>query len=453
MKNFGAGIAVVNVLNPSKKIAMNKDLNGGFGTADSYGQSMPERIISIAKKKSIRLPIVSLASLMGIFKQKGIPAKYSELSEPNLPEKRDLILVYGSIVDFRNECRMARELKLQHPGSQIGFIGPFPSTMPELYTASCDFVIKGDFEKFFLNRFMPGSRLNGIINVEGNVNLDHLPPPELDGFPIKSYGYAPAIKERPFFALQASKGCPYICSYYCVYGKFQGPKVNVRSPEKVVGDMAYLNSKYGIRGFQFRDPTFGIQKGYVEKFCEELEKSGLKVKWGIETRVDLLDRQKIKFMFDKGLRNINLGIETTNENVAKRNKRLLANIEKQEEIIRFCEGLGVKVSAFYMLGYADDTIDSMASTLAYAKRLNTFLARFAVSTPYPGTQFFEDLKKQGRILTFDYEKYTQFNPIIKYSNLEPADIRMMLSRAFREYYFRPKYLLNLFEWKARDLWL
>ncbi|MBL7147643.1 MAG: radical SAM protein [Nanoarchaeota archaeon] len=443
-------IAVVNVVNKKKKFAMNKDLNGGFGTADSYANSIYERIISIIKRKSIKLPIISLAFLMGIFKHKNISANYYEGKLPKI--EPDIILIYGSIVDYKNENFICELLKRKFKNAKIGFIGPFPSTKPKLFMSG-DFIIIGDFEYFFLKKFKNKSQLKGNVIVKEKVKLDELPSPELDGFPIKEYSYSPIITKKPFFVLQSSRGCPYSCSYYCVYGKLQGSKVDIRSHKKIVGDIIYLKNKYDMKGFQFRDPTFGITKNYIEELCKEIKKNNLKIQWGIETRTDLLDKRKINLMFNAGLRNINIGIESTDTNIAKQNKRLLTNIHHQESLINYCEKLGIKISAFYLIGYEGDTKKSIKATLNYAIKLNTFLARFAVCTPYPGTLFFDDLEKQDRILTHDYEKYTQFNLIFKHDNLNNIEIQKMLSKAYKKYYFRPQYISKILKWKIREFWL
>ncbi|OGF26960.1 hypothetical protein A2331_02580 [Candidatus Falkowbacteria bacterium RIFOXYB2_FULL_34_18] len=452
MENRKYKIAIINVKNNKHNMAMNKDLNGGFGTMDSYSETFFEKIISFYKKKSIKLPIISLAYLMGIFKEINVDAEYYEISDPLIRDDFDVILIYGSIVDFRNEKEIAESLKKLYPGAKVGFIGPFPSVMPELFD-SLDFVIKGSFEKFFLHDFVSPAQLKGIVNIKESINMNDLPHPELDGFPISEYGYSPAITAKPFFALQASVGCPFSCSYYCVYGAFQGQKVITRSPKKVVGDIEYLVDKYNIKGIQFRDPVFGIEKGYIEEFCRELQKNKINIKWGIETRIDLLDKEKIKMMFSTGLRNINIGIETVDREIAKKNKRILININKQEEIIKYCKKIGIKISAFYLFGYEDDTRETMKQTLEYAKKLNTFLARFAICTPYPGTDFYEDLKKEDRLMTYDFEAYTQFNPVIKHKNLANSEIKRMLSQAFKEYYFRLSYILTMIIWKIREFWL
>jgi anaerobic magnesium-protoporphyrin IX monomethyl ester cyclase len=443
-------VAVVNVVNKTKPVAMNKDLNGGFGTADVYSNGLFEGIIQIIKRRSIKIPIISLAFLMGIFKQKCISAKYYEGSLPRVAP--DLILIYGSIVDFHYENKIAKLLKSRFKHCRVGFIGPFPSTKPELFSQG-DFVIKGDFEEFFLNHYHSLSQLEGIVKVDQKCDLDQLPSPELSGFPIAQYGYFPAIIKKPFFTLQASRGCPYSCGYYCVYGSFQGKIVSTRSAKKVVQDILYLRRKYGIKGFQFRDATFGVQKGYFNDFSEEMKKSKVNVQWGMETRIDLLDKESLKKMFDVGLRNINIGIETSDPNVAKKNKRVLASIKRQEEIVKYCEKLGIKVSAFYLFGYDGETKETMLQTLNYAKKINTFLARFAVSTPYPGTQFFDKMKSEGRLVTEDYEKYTQFSLVTKNNTFSANDVERMRLKAYREYYFRPKYILKFLQWKIREFWL
>lgn len=449
-KNSDLKIAIVNVINKYKKVSINKDLNGGFGTADTYQNTFYEKIIGFIKKKSIKLPIISLAFLLSILKEKGFQAKYYEGKFPN--DKPDIILIYGSIVDYKYENKVYRQLKKANKNAKIGFIGPFPSTMPELFQ-NADFVIIGDFENYFLNDFKKIESLNGKVYSSGMVDMDKLPSPNLEGFPINDYSYYPAISKKPFFSLQSSKGCPYDCSYYCIYGHIQGRKMNVRSVKKVIQDIMLLQRKYNIKGFQFRDPTFGIQKNYINELCDEIIKNHIKIHWGMETRVDLLDNKKIKKMYEAGLRNINIGIETTDPAIAKKNNRLLANIKQQEQIINYCKKIGVKISAFYIFGYEGETKKSMLSTLSYAKKLNTHLARFAVCTPYPGTNYFNDLKKKNRILTYDYEKYTQFNLVIKHDTFSSKDIKKILSKAYKEYYFRFSYIKTMIQWKIKELFL
>ena len=308
-------IALVNVTNNSKDYAMNKDLNGGFGTADDYGNSFTSKIIRNMKKKNVRLPIISLAFLQALLKEKNYNVKYFEGHLPKANENYNIILIYGTVIDYKNENWACRVLKDRFPYAKVGFTGPFPSRNPDVFNSG-DFVLLGEAEAFFMNDFKNLDQLNGKVNVSALTDMDKLPMPDFDGFPMQDYSYYPAISVKPFVALQASKGCPYSCRFYCTYGEYQGPKIRQRSAKKVVDDIVHLQKKFGIKGVQFRDPTFGLVKPFIEDFCNELEKRNVKIKWGMETRLDLLNEANIKMMFDVGLRNLNVGVETNNEDIA-----------------------------------------------------------------------------------------------------------------------------------------
>ena len=445
-------VALINVTNNTKNYAMNKDLNGGFGTADDYGDSLTSKILQFIKKRSIKLPIISFAFLQAVLKEKGYQVKYFEGKLPKYGEDYDIVLIYGTVVDYKNENWACRVLKDRFPKARVGFFGPFPSRNPGVFNSG-DFVLLGESESFFMNDFKKLDQLTGSVNVSALTDMDKLPNPDFEGFPIQEYSYAPAISEKPFVALQASKGCPYSCRFYCTYGEYQGPKIRQRSPKKVVDDIVYLQKKYGVKGVQFRDPTFGLIKPFIEDFCHELQSRNVKIKWGMETRLDLLNETNLKLMFDAGLRNLNVGIETNNDEIAKINKRGLVEQTHQEKIIKYCSKIGIKVSAFYILGYEGDTLETVRNTIKYAIKMNTPLARFAISTPYPGTGFYDQLKKENRILTDDYEKYTQFNLVYKHNNLSQEQLKKLLEEALRKYYFRPSYFLSFLRWKIREFWL
>ena len=445
-------IALVHVLNKEKKTAMNKDLNGGFGTCDEYGNKWSSKIIKFIQSRAIRLPVISFAFLQAIFKQQGHNVCYYEITNPFSPENGvnyDIILIYGTIVDYKNENAMCKQLKSNFPNAIIGFFGPFPSRNPSLFPSG-DFVLDNESEGFFLKDFKTLDQLKGFVHVTTPTNLDELPTPDYDNFPIENYSYTPAISKKPFLVLQASKGCPYSCRFYCPYGEYQGAKIRQRSAESVVNDIIELQKKYNVQGIQFRDPTFGLNKNYTRSFCAELRKKDVHIIWGMETRTDLLNKDIIKEMYDVGLRNINIGVETSDIEIAKKNKRILVKESHQEEIINYCKEMGIHISAFYILGLDGDTEETIQKTIKYAIYLNTPLARFSVSTPYPGTGFYTQLEKEDRLLTKNFEDYNQFNLVYAHKNLTPAQVRIYLENAYKQYYFRISYFLGLLSLKLKN---
>ena len=440
-------IALIQVITPGPSV-MNKDLNGGFGTRDHYGNSLTSNLLLRVKKKGVRLPIISLAHLQAIFKNQGNSVKYYEGSLPSKDEKFDLILVYGSIVDYINENKQAEILKKRFPTAKVGFIGPFPSVLPDLFKQG-DFVLVGEPEAFFLNEFKGIEQLTKVVKIQSLVDMEALPNPDFDGFPISKYNYKPLISKKPFLVLQGSKGCPYSCRFYCVYGEVQGAKIRQRSAKKIVDDIEILQKRYNVKGIQFRDPLFGVKKNFISEFTEEILNRKVKITWGIETRLDLLTEENLTQMYNAGLRNINVGIETFDTAIAKNNRRLLVEESHQNKIVTFCKKIGINVSAFYILGLEGDTEKTMADTLKYAMRLNTITARFSISTPYPGTGYYTRLKNEDRLLTQNFESYDQFTLVYKQANLNSEQIQAFMDIAYRKYYFRLSYLWMFLKWQVK----
>ena len=443
-------IVLLNITNKSKPGSMDKDLAGGLGTYSYLGTSFFSRILAVMKKRLIKIPVLAFANLQSILKTKGHSVEY--LEGESLSNHYDLAVVNGSIIDYHHEVAVCKKIKNQYPGTKVIVFGSFPSARPDLFDAA-DSVIVGDELFFFLNEFVGLENLPKVIRAQGKVNLNDLTTPDFTGFPINEFSYSPALAQKPFVTLQASQGCPYTCGYYCPYGTFQGPQFRPRSPEKLVEDIKTLVLKYKIQAIQFRDPVFGLNRADLEKFCVLLIEQNLGVKFGMETRLDIMDKGIINLMFAAGLRNINIGVETRNSNVAMLNKRKLVPENHQEEIIAYCEKIGVKISAFYILGLQGDTEESINNTIDYAIKLNTQMARFSVSTPYPGTKFHEELKSKNLILEDDFEKYNTSDLVWKHENLNPEQMNKLQNLAHQKFYLRFGYLFNVIKWRIREFWL
>jgi radical SAM superfamily enzyme YgiQ (UPF0313 family) len=442
-------IALLNIINPNKTGSMDKDLAGGMGTFSNLGSSWFSNLLSRIKQKYIRMPVVNFAYLAAILRAKEHEVGY--LEGDSLAEPFDLVVLKGTIVDYRFENQVCEKIKKTYPGTRVIFFGAFPSAKPELF-ASADAVIVGDELKFFQDIFSGLDNLPRTIKIEEGADLDALPAPDFTGFPIKNYSYFPSLVWKPLLYLIGSQGCPFSCAHYCAYGAFQGNKYRRRSPEKLIGDMRGLKEKYGIKAVQFRDPTFGLNRADLEKFCFLLKESDLKIRFGIETRIDILDKGIVDLLYAAGLRNINVGVETSDKTIADKNRRKLDGREHQEELIAYCEKIGVKVAAFYIFGLVGDTRETIRETVDYAIRLNTHMARFGVSCPYPGTKYYEELESSGLITETNFEKFDSFSLVFKHENLSAEVMGQLLDQANKRYYLRFGFMINFIRWRIREFW-
>lgn len=424
-------IALVDV-SPDKGF-VNKDLAAGFGTNPRIGKSIRGRILEFLRSQE-EFPAMSFAYIAAILTEKGHQVEYLK---DQVPDKADVVVMLPAMATYKKELGYLKKAK--EKGAFTIAVGVLVSTKPELFKKDADLVVIGEPEGFFtkMNAKLP----NGVVKAK-IADLDSLPFPKWDLFNYKSFSFSPVMSEKPFSFVLSSRGCPYTC-YYCPYRLHQ---FMARSPKNVVDEIEHLVEKYKIKGFMFRDATFTFDRKRTEEIAKSIIKRGLKVKWVCETRLDLLDEKLIDLLYAAGLRVLKTGVETVDLELMKRMKRKPIEIDHQERIIKYCDKKGIKVVAFYIIGLPNDTKENILNTIKYAKKLNTYGAQFTVCTPFPGTEFYEEIKGS---IDEDWDKFDSFTPVFKHQNLSKPEIEKLKEKAFLDYYSNPRYLIKFITRRMR----
>jgi radical SAM superfamily enzyme YgiQ (UPF0313 family) len=168
--------------------------------------------------------------------------------------------------------------------------------------------------------------------------------------------------------------------------------------------------------------------------------------FSIETRIDLVRPETLRLLHGVGLTAITVGIETPDEDTLRTYKRAPIKDDRQREFVATCRELGIRTVAGFMIGFPEDTEKSIRYVLKYAKKVNPTYANFNIVTPYPGTEFFNEVRDQ--VADFDYTKYTVYTPVMKYKNLTVEQVSDLHAKCFTSYYFRWPYLKD----NAHLLW-
>ncbi len=415
----------------------NKDKTGGFGNAMG-GRGLFSKVYSTLKKRHVVLPVHHFGYLAAIFRQAGHEVQYAD-GPPK--ENFDIALLASSIVGYDEEVAFARSLRENYSG-KIGFFGPFASVKPDIFLAAADFIIEGEPEWAAIQMAQGKLSPAGFIPNRLIQNLDELPLPDWSCFPVHEYDYRPLLKPKPVLPMLTSRGCSFDCGY-CPYIVMQTKTFRKHSIGRIMKEMAELTGRYGVKSIVFRDIIFSLHKKHTMDLCRAMLASGVKVQWSCETRADCLDEKLLDTMREAGLEAIHLGIESPDEDVLKKSGRKPIKEEHQERIITHCEKLGIKVAAFYIIGFFADTFETMRRTLDYAKRLNTSMAQFDIMTPYPGTRFFEQSK--NRIVVNNWKKFNNYTSVLRLDHLSNDQLMDFKDRAYRDYYLR-------WNWFAKNGW-
>ncbi len=276
-------------------------------------------------------------------------------------------------------------------------------------------------------------------------DLDSLPYPAWHLFPYHRYGLLPfADFAKPVLTMTGSRGCPYRCDY-CSLINSGGKVYRRRDPIKLVDEYEFLIERYGVKQIGFVDPIFPLVKKDLQPFCAELVKRGLdkKCQWLSETRCDRLDKETCDLMYWGGCRRVLMGIESGVD-------LLLGNVNKGMTTAKVREGVanaraaGIQTVGLFMIGMPGETPEMTKETVEFSVDLDLDFAKYAITTPFPGSRLFED-RWQKDLFRDDWENYTTFNPdpdrlVYHPHGYDPEVLIKMQSWALRRFYLRPRQL-------------
>ena len=265
------------------------------------------------------------------------------------------------------------------------------------------------------------------------------------------YIYIPMNKRVaiPNFA----RGCPFTCSF-CSQWKFWRD-YRIRDPKAVVDEIETLVREHDVGFFILADEEPTIHRKKFIEFCEELIKRDLGILWGINTRVtDILRDEKLLPLFRKaGLIHVSLGTEAAAQLKLDRfNKE--TTIEQNKKAIRLLKEAGIVTEAQFIVGLENETAETLEETYQMARDWNPDMANWAMYTPWPFSDLFQELG--DKVEVFDFEKYNFVTPIMKPDAMDRGELldrvmsnyrRFFMNKAFLQYPFtkdkeRRKYLMG-----------
>ena len=282
------------------------------------------------------------------------------------------------------------EKYLNH-GVDFVVIGEGEITLKELITS----LEKGDsnFGQIDGIAYKDGDKVTRTTPRQIVKDLDSFPMPAWDLIDIESYKKI-WIESHGYFSLNiaTTRGCPFKCNWCAkpIYGN----RYNSRSPQKVAEEIEYLQQNYDTSYFWMFDDIFGLKPGWVQDFRDIIKAKGLKFKYKIQSRVDLLlQEDTIEALADSGAETVWVGAESGSQKILD----AMDKGTKVEQIFKATKLLkknGIRPAFFLQFGYLGEEKEDIDKTIKMVLELMPEEIGISVSYPLPGTKFYDKVKEQ-----------------------------------------------------------
>lgn len=391
-----------------------------------------------------------------------IAEQFTEKKLKRFLSKTDVVCITVTSQIVTSAAKISDLIKNYNKNIKIIIGGPHCTIQKKeaLNEIKADISVIGDGEEAIveivdaLNGKKKLSNVHGIFYREKRAIKQGLPAIEIEDldsidFPswylIKKYDYGKealtgvtALARGRITSIMTTRGCPYNCRF-CV-SKSIFKKCRLRSAENVVKELEEISKEFDT--VFAVDDNFLMNKKRAYEIMDALIKKDLDLDiWIAGIRVTDADKELFKKMKKAGVKSLEFGIESGNQEVLDYyNKKI--TLEKVKKAVKLSKKTGFLTIGNFIFGAPCETDKHIGDSIKFAKKLNLDFAFFYGFNLLKGSQLWEDAFNAGKI-----EENEMFIPCDQERGIgifTPEEIRERLHFAFKSYYFSPKYIISQF---------
>jgi radical SAM superfamily enzyme YgiQ (UPF0313 family) len=142
------------------------------------------------------------------------------------------------------------------------------------------------------------------------------------------------------------------------------------------------------------DEVFPLKREWLGRFCQ-LYSDRIRLPFHVMIRPEMAQKGKLTLLKEAGCKLVRIGVESGNEEF--RRTVLNRHVSNRDIIEAFEEAdkLGLKTSAFNMVGLPGETPGLIRETIALNKRIRPNHIDVSVFYPFPGTELYKVCQERG----------------------------------------------------------
>jgi anaerobic magnesium-protoporphyrin IX monomethyl ester cyclase len=269
-------------------------------------------------------------------------------------------------------------------------------------------------------------------------NLDALPFPGYHFVKDYVHKYNFKMMARPnagYGMIEASRGCPHRCTFCSQWKHWQGTWRH-KSIKRVVDEIESLHNNYGNRLIWLTDDNFGFGKR-MEELCNQLIARGFTddLTTFMQARCDdvVQNKDQLPKLHKAGINYLLLGVES-NSKFTLNSFRKGTDPEDSKQAVKLLKENGIFSQATGIVGERKDSAKTIHEMREFMNFLDPDLAIFMILTPYPGTDLFEEAKRNGWIEDWNWANYDMIHAIMPTETLTREEVQQELYRCYRSFF-------------------
>ncbi len=307
-------------------------------------------------------------------------------------------------------------------GVPVAMGGVHPSFMPDEALQHCDAVCIGEAE-LVMPKLLDDLELGavrGIYKAAALHSMAGLPMPRYDL--LKKNRYV----NRTF--VQTSRGCHQGCTF-CAEPLMNGLKFRYRPVDEVIAEMEAC----GARTISINDADFFGTPERPKEVMRALKGRGLKWQAGVTSKLAQDDRM-LELAAESGCTMLSIGFESISRETLKSVHKHVNRPENFAGLVEKAHSYGIMVFGLFMFGFDGDDPSAFGDTVAFNIETKFDACAYSTLTPYPGTLTWYEMKRAGRIESYDWTKYDQGHVVYRPARMSAGELRTGVGGVYEKFY-------------------
>jgi radical SAM superfamily enzyme YgiQ (UPF0313 family) len=307
-------------------------------------------------------------------------------------------------------------------GVPVAMGGVHPSFMPQEALQHCDAVVVGEVE-LVIDKLLDDLKHGSM---RGTYKSDTLHP--MAGMPMPRYDLLKKHRYVNKTFVQTSRGCHQGCTF-CAEPLMNGLKFRYRPVDEVIHEI----ENCGARTISINDADFFGTPERPKEVMRALRGRGIQWQAGVTSKLAQDDRM-LELAAESGCTMLSIGFESISRETLKSVHKHVNRPENFAALVEKVHSYGIMVFGLFMFGFDGDNTSVFDETVKFNIGAKYDACAYSVLTPYPGTLTWYEMKKAGRIVSFDWTMYDQGHVVYRPAGMSPDELRIGQASAYEGFY-------------------
>src|SRR5688572_2616294 len=237
---------------------------------------------------------------------------------------------------------------------------------------------------------------------------------------------------NPMLGIYPARGCPFTCNF-CSVIKIAGRQIRGQAVDTTIQSLRAAKAA-GVKVVMFTSDNFNKYPDAAE-LLERMIEEDLRIPFFVQCDTQIASQEDFVHLLGRaGCFQMFVGVESFQRKTLIAARKAQNHPELYRDIVQMCRRHKVQSHFSNIIGFPEDTPESVDGHLAILKELDPTVASFYILTPIPGTEQYDEFLSAGRITETNLDRFDAQCLTWKHPRFSKASLESLLFDCHRKFY-------------------